>query len=105
MINLYLDDIRWAVEDYPYKESKDTLWLTVRDIETCQHWLTIKKVNNISLDGDMGQDSTGKDIPGGVELLEWMMVNNIWPEGFIFIHSRNPIKKEVMRSIIQARKK
>ena len=93
---LYLDDVRNPGDTYVDGGS----WLLCRDIESCKRFLELGLVTHISLDGDMGQNKFGSDIPGGVELLDWMRMTKNWPTKSIQVHSANPVKASQMKLII-----
>lgn len=99
---LFLDDVREPADVYFGEGGK---WVVCRDIEQVKLWLNIKGVvTHLSLDGDMGQmeDDQGimRDIPGGVELVDWMRHTGNWPTEVCAVHSQNPVKAAVMRALI-----
>jgi len=102
-LKLFLDDVREVNDIYPGEGSQ---WILCRSIEEVQLWLKLKNVvTHLSLDGDMGQveDDQGimRDIPGGVELFDWMRETGNWPTTEIRVHSQNPRKAETMRYLAQ----
>lgn len=99
---LFLDDVRDVNDIYPGEGGQ---WVLCRTIEEVQLWLKMKGVvTHLSLDGDMGQmeDEKGvmRDIPGGVELMDWMRATGNWPTVAINVHSQNPVKARIMREAI-----
>lgn len=94
-IKIFLDDILCPEQVYKSKG-----WVTCRNINDVMRFLRMGGITYLSLDGDMGLDNEGNDIPGGVELLNWMKASNTWPDCGIFIHSSSPIKKKQMQTIV-----
>lgn len=94
-IKIFLDDVRQPYEVYENGGS----WMLCRDIESCQRFLAMGIVSHISLDGDMGKIGD-KDIPGGIELIDWMRESGHWPTINCLVHSQNPVKATQMRMLI-----
>lgn len=95
-MKIFLDDVRKSQDIYPNEND----WIIARDIEDIKPFLIKGLVANLSLDGDMGLDDNNKDIPGGYELCIWMEENNKWPTERVYIHSMNPVKRQMMLEII-----
>ncbi len=101
-MKIFLDDERDP--DIVYENGDD--WFVCRTIDEAQKWLEKPGfVTHVSVDGDMGKytDSKGisRDIPGGVELVDWMRETGNWPSVSCLVHSQNPVKATQMRALIQ----
>jgi hypothetical protein len=94
-LKLFLDDVRQPSDKY----YDGGTWLLCRDIESCKRFLKEGAVAIISLDGDMGKIGE-KEIPGGVELCDWMRYTGHWPTESVLVHSDNGPKIKMMRIII-----
>lgn len=101
--NVYLDDVR---EGYNNSHVATHIgwedWVVVRHIDHVKTLLKAGLVDKMSLDYDMGFNSyTGEENPNGKALLKWMIENDIWPEGFITVHSANPCGARDMRELVE----
>ena len=93
-INIYMDDIRNI--SHNYEDSLDGLWVPIRSVQDVIYLLNQGVVENMSLDHDMGSyEDTGYD------LLTWMEERNVWPSGYIVVHSANPSGANRMRQVIK----
>lgn len=99
--NLFLDDERTGPNnDFITRLNGWEDWVIVRSVENAKTLLRLGLVNNLSLDNDMGQDSGGKNLPTGSELVKFMIEENCWPVGEITIHSQNLIAAQNMKADI-----
>lgn len=99
LFNVYMDDVRpgpfynghggFAPDVADWDE-----WITVRSINNVKEFLARGWVNKLSLDHDMGGEETGYD------LVKWMVENNIWPKGQIWVHSANVVGAKNMAETI-----
>jgi hypothetical protein len=81
-MKIYLDDIRGA---------PDSTWTVVRTTKEALKLLLTEDVEAISLDNDLGADS-----PEGRELLDVMILFNIWPSKDVFVHTANIVVGPIM---------
>lgn len=96
-MNVFPDDVRnpvYCIEGYCYSD-----WVWVRTAEEAIELLRTGKVKVISLDHDLGPfQKTGYDV------LLWMEENDVWPET-IHIHSMNPVGRQRMFAVLEARRR
>ena len=91
-MKLFLDDKRCPGDTYKSKG-----WITCRSVEQAMRLLRLGGITHISLDGDLGSDEKGGELPGGVELLQWMIMTKTWPTDQVLVHSDNGPKADEMR--------
>ena len=94
-MKVFLDDVR-EVSDI-YRDARG--WVIARDIKIVIPLLEKGLVTVLSLDGDM-EKIGDKDIPGGVELCDWMRMSRKWPTQQVLVHSSNPVKRYLMEMVI-----
>ncbi|MHA2280038.1 MAG: cyclic-phosphate processing receiver domain-containing protein [Promethearchaeota archaeon] len=101
--NVYLDDVREGHNNgYMSTVIGWEDWVVVRHIEHVKTLLKARLVNEMSLDHDMGDNSsTGEPNPSGKDLVKWMIETNNWPDGFISVHSANPDGARDMRELVE----
>lgn len=85
MINLYVDDLRDCPEGYTI----------ARTVEQALHYLRNEKINILSLDHDLGEDSQQNLLSTGYDLVkiiceEGLRVNKI------YLHTDNPVGRQNM---------
>ena len=94
MIKLYLDDIR-----IPSKE-----WILVKTATDCINYLKSWKIDNLSLDHDLGENE--KEVGNGYQVLLWIenqvYINNNYFPPKIVIHSSNSSAKIKMEQAIKS---
>ncbi|WNQ14018.1 hypothetical protein MJA45_13665 [Paenibacillus aurantius] len=88
MINVYLDDMRPCPKGF----------ILVRTVEACIKLISLKKVNTLSLDHDLG---FGR--PSGYELVKYMVTHKIYAKKII-IHSANPFGRIRMFKLLEKHK-
>ena len=85
-MNIFLDDIRPAPEDYILVRSgREFVELVLKNKYN---------INIVSLDHDLGNNITGYDVA------KWIVINDIWPNKII-IHTQNPVGKENMYKLLE----
>lgn len=84
-MKIFLDDIR---------EVPDNSWLLIRDFLTCREYILKYKIDEISLDHDLGNENefTGYDIAKIIEELVFTNSDYIPPK--IYVHSANPVGRK-----------
>ena len=104
MFNVYMDDLRPGPNNgFNGQEIGWEDWVIVRSTENVKTLLKLNLINDLSLDHDMGYNSINpsNENPSGKALVLWMIENNCWPKGNIFVHSANPIGSKSMRELIE----
>lgn len=100
MIKIYLDDLR----DIPTSKG----FIGARTFEEAVELLMNNKVEILSLDHDLGEDSNGKELLNGYDLVKWICENyndlNLEIHN-IYIHSDNPVGREAMHQTLLASKR
>src|SRR3990167_2628476 len=107
-ISLFLDDTRLP----SHVGWDDNEWLTVRTAKEAFEILKQGNVVDLSLDHDLGMEiittfaggqyteAYNDTTPTGYDLCKWMVENNVWPSGNIYIHSSNPVGRDNMKQLI-----
>jgi hypothetical protein len=95
-MKIYLDDTRFPSDTYKSKG-----WITCRSVEQAMRLLRLGGITHVSLDGDLGSDEKGGELPGGVELLAWMVATKTWPTDQVLVHSANGPKHTDMLRMIE----
>lgn len=96
-INLWLDDIR------PPWRHGCLGWTWAKTADEAIEILATGRVHNCSLDHDLSVDDTMGFPSGektGYDVIRWMEKNNIWPSGFINVHSMNQMGRARMQVVI-----
>lgn len=87
-MKVWLDDLR---------EPPGEDWVHVRTVTEAQIVLRSKKVEDLSLDHDLGNQPDGD----AIKLVLWMAEEDVWPKNRPTIHSRNPVGRENMNAVIE----
>lgn len=90
-MKIFFDDKRWPGDVYKSKG-----WIVCRDVESAMKLLRLGGITHVSLDGDIGEYPDGSEMPGGLELLDWMVITKTWPTDQVLVHSANGPKHESM---------
>jgi hypothetical protein len=89
-MKLFLDDVR---------NPPDNSWTVTRDAHKCIALLKLGKVEVISLDHDLGENT-----PTGYDVLKWIekvtALGEFTPPKEIRVHSANPVGRGVMDAAI-----
>jgi methionine synthase II (cobalamin-independent) len=107
-MKLFLDDER-VPTDVTWIDIGPGPWIIIRDVETLIHIVryNYKDITAISLDNDLGMDSSGKKLTIGRKFLDWFedfvfnekYQNNIYLPT-ITVHSKNSVETKVMIQVI-----
>lgn len=89
-INIYLDDIRTCPEGF----------VIARTYERAVELLKNNKVNILSLDHDLGEDSNGKLLKTGYDLVKYICENDC-DINEIYLHTDNPVGKVNMSETLK----
>lgn len=92
-INLYLDDLRDIPEGFVGARTIDE---AIKYLENPNYI-----VNILTLDHDLGEDSKGKLLPTGQDLVKYIGEHGLFAKN-IYIHSKNPVGKEAMFSSLKS---
>ena len=84
-MKLWLDDVRLAPEG----------WVHTGTVASTLMYLRCRSVGDLSLDHDLGGRMTGMD------LLQVIQRDNLWPTRSITVHSMNPVGKANMEAFIE----
>lgn len=94
-INLYVDDLRKCPEHF----------VVARNYETAIEYLNKCKINILSLDHDLGEDSDGNLLLTGYDIVKYICENNIFIKQ-IYIHTDNVVGRENMyETLLAARRR
>lgn len=108
LLNVWLDD-------EPEKRRCPDGFIHVDNIDDIKTMLLAGEVDQLSLDHDLGvchscalkmsrglmPDGAGcEHAPTGYDLVVWMADTNRWPRRMPIVHSRNPVGRQAMESII-----
>jgi hypothetical protein len=85
-MRLWVDDARAAPPG----------WVHARTLEEAQHWLATDRVEEASLDHDLGFEQ-----PDGGALVRWMAMTGHWPKQRPTVHSLNPAGRRYMEAVIE----
>lgn len=85
MINLYVDDLRECPKGF----------VIARTVNEAKDYLQNNQVSIISLDHDLGEDSLGRLLPTGYDLVKYICEKGIKVEK-IFLHTDNPVGRDNM---------
>jgi hypothetical protein len=89
-VKLFLDDVRDAPDG----------WTLARTVDECIHYLLTGKVDELSLDHDLGEDAHGQT---GMSIIEWIEEEqNLGGPipAVIRVHSMNPVGMNRIRDAI-----
>lgn len=87
-LKVWLDDERSPPND---------AWIHVKNYQDCIQLLKTNRVQEISLDHDLGQNLSGYDVAKFIEL---QAANNVKPPNKIHCHSQNPVGKQYILNTI-----
>ena len=88
-INVYLDDVRKAPEGF----------ILVKSMKELVHLFEEKEVGILSLDHDLGENTST-----GYDFVKYFCLNNLEVD-YIFLHTSNPVGRENMyRMLVNAQK-
>ena len=90
-MNVFMDDIR----NPEYYHHGYTEWVVVRTVEQTWNLLKTGRVEQLSLDHDMGNSQLT-----GYDLLCIMEEHNVWSKHIPFVHSMNPVGRQRMQQVI-----
>lgn len=94
-INLYVDDLRDCPKGF----------IIARTIEQAKYYIDNYEIGILSLDHDLGSDSTGKILPTGYDLVKHICERGLIIE-YIYIHTDNPVGRENMyQTLLGAQKR
>jgi hypothetical protein len=88
-MRVFLDDIRNSPPD----------WVVVRTAEEAIALLQTGEVTAMSLDHDLGGESTGMEV---LEWIEWEVVERGFQPPQLIVHSGNPVGRERMRAAVES---
>lgn len=94
-INLYVDDLRDCPNGFEI----------ARSMETAIQYFNNYKIDILSLDHDLGEDSSGNLLSTGYDLVKYMCENGLRANK-IYLHTDNPVGRENMyHTLIGAQKR
>ena len=89
-MKIFLDDLRAA----PFG------WAVARNVKDCKFLILLAIQQNnfeaISLDHDLGEGE-----PTGYDLVNWIEMEDAWPDKKPIIHSMNPVGRRNMSRVIE----
>jgi hypothetical protein len=88
-MRVFLDDIR----------NSPPGWVVVRTAAEAIALLRTGEVTEMSLDHDLGGDSTGMEV---LEWIEWEVVERGFEPPQLIVHSGNPVGRERMRAAVES---
>lgn len=91
VINLYVDDLRKCPDNF----------VIARDYEEAIKYLNTYSIDILSLDHDLGEDTFGKLLPTGYDIVKYICENNIFAKK-IYIHTDNSVGRENMYETLLA---
>jgi len=101
-MRIFLDDIRNPEDVYP----KDTSWKVCRSYEEVVVHLYCGQVTELSLDNDLGVNSTdAKEGRHVLDVLDILVLVDGYPVPVVRVHSANPVARRTMVDAYEALKR
>ncbi|GMK40562.1 hypothetical protein PCCS19_36180 [Paenibacillus sp. CCS19] len=95
VINLYVDDLRDCPEDFIVARSYNEAVRILKDYS----------INIMSLDHDLGEDESGKELPNGYDLVKYFCEHGL-KVNKIYIHTDNPVgRKNMYETLLAAQRR
>ncbi|MBT2759902.1 hypothetical protein J7E85_01380 [Paenibacillus sp. ISL-20] len=90
-INLYVDDLRDCPEGF----------VVARTYYEAKHILETQDVSILTLDHDLGEDTEGKELPNGYDLVKYICEHGLKADK-IYLHTDNPVGRDNMYKTLLA---